>query len=164
MNTVVTILSIILFIIVVIFYLRNRKLTFRIKSNKALYLATKEENIQLALILVNLTNLVNTSISPMNINYIPFKVIDLDKTEGEGTKETIELTSIRFKQVEDMVLIYLNGAMKPYDGNILLNYNNTLTDNDFINVRNLRSLLQSKQLTGVNIIESLKQINAQFKN
>ena len=54
--------------------------------------------------------------------------------------------------------------MKPYDGNILLNYKNTLTDNDFINIRNLRSLLQSKQLTGVNIIESLKQINAQFKN
>ena len=111
-----------------------------------------------------MTNLVSTSIFPMNSNYIPFKVINLDKTEGGDTKETIELTSIRFKQVEDMVLIYLNGAMKPYDGNILLNYNNTLTDNDFINVRNLRSLLQSKQLTGVNIIESLKQINAQFKN
>ena len=164
MNTVVTILSIILFIIVIIFYLRNKKLAFRIKSNKALYSATKEENIQLALILVNLTNLVNTSIFPMNINYIPFKVIDLDKTEGGDTKETIELTSIRFKQVEDMVLIYLNGAMKPYDGEIILNYNNTLTSTDFITIKNLRATLQSKQLTGVNIVETLKHINSQFKN
>ena len=111
-----------------------------------------------------MTNLVNTSIFPMNINYIPFKVIDLDKTEGGDTKETIELTSIRFKQVEDMVLIYLNGAMKPYDGEIFLNYNNTLTSTDFITIRNLCTTLQSKQLTGVNIVETLKHINSQFKN
>lgn len=103
-------------------YQTNKELVKENDCRKENYKLIKEENLLLKNIVKILNNRCLDIITPLDKKSLPFLVTDIKGivTAEDGDIQNLDYTSIRFKQTQDGVLIYLNGAMIPFDGDISL--------------------------------------------
>jgi hypothetical protein len=154
------IIAVILLILLTYKWYRNSKdinlLRTKLNIEIQKYELAKEENTLLALILMNLSSMVRRNLSTLDLNKLPFTLVDV-------TDDT-KLTSIRFKEINDVVLVYINGAMLPYTGKIKYNLTNTFTPEVHQVLIEIINILHYKKTTGNSIITYLTTINNKLNN
>lgn len=155
---IATILLITLVILLFMYRKLNNDLLAELKTGKEKHEALKEEAVLLGLILGRVSILIRNNLAPLPKHKMPFTIKGINDTYYS------ELTSLRFKKVENEVLVFINGAMVPYIGEIKLNHANFFTNTNLNDIDDIINILNKKKYGGNNILKDLKQINQNLNN
>lgn len=102
-------------------YQTNKELVKNNDCRKENYKLLQEESYIIKSILLKVNKICMDSTKPIDRKTIPILALQsVYYTHKEnGNIEGLDLTSIRFKNTQDGVLVYLNGAMVPFIGDII---------------------------------------------
>jgi hypothetical protein len=160
-----TILIILLAVIIIVlaaiatkYYLENQNFRQYIESTAITHKELSENRLHLFLLTKKLGGIIIANYEALKKDKLPFKALN------EITGEALELTAIRFKKTEKEVLIYINGAMVPFIGDIKLNHEDWITPSQLLNIVRLTSTLRASANTGINNTKQLKEINNLLEN
>lgn len=156
MISIIIIAAILLIILVILLFIcktENTRLLTELQIIKEKHKMLDQETVLLGLILAKLSFMVKINLMPLTKDTMPVKVMELDGSVMS------DVTAIRFKKVNDNVLIFVNGAMVPYTGEIKLNHPNSFTNTNFKDINIIIETLHKKQHAGINILANLKQIH-----